>query len=173
MDIRGIGYLGFESPNIAAWRDYGPEVLGLAIAKSPEDEPESLYLRLDDRRYRFAFHPGPIDKLAYIGWEAPSTVAPSASTMIRPPPPQRAPPHPTFQDNPARSVQTSKAARVLAKINPNDHDVHRSVPFSLKPIAIPTDPGERGGPSHNQKPPTRSGAPPKTRSGTMVATGGS
>lgn len=70
MDIRGIGYLGFESPNIAAWREYGPEVLGLAVAKSPEEEPESLYLRLDDRRYRFAFQPGPIDKLAYIGWEA-------------------------------------------------------------------------------------------------------
>ncbi len=69
MDIRGIGYLGFESPNIDAWRSYGPEVLGLAIAPSPEDEPEALYLKMDDRRYRFAFQPGPIDKLAYIGWE--------------------------------------------------------------------------------------------------------
>src|ERR1700738_3048283 len=64
--------------------------------------------------------------------------------------PQRPPRHPTSQNNPARSVQTSKAARVLAKINPNDNDVHRPVPFSLKPIAILTDPGERGGPSHNQ-----------------------
>jgi hypothetical protein len=45
--------------------------------------------------------------------------------------PHRAPPHP--------------AARVLAKINPNDNDVHRPVPFSLKTIAILTDPGERGG----------------------------
>jgi 2,3-dihydroxybiphenyl 1,2-dioxygenase len=70
MDIRGIGYLGFESPNIAAWRDYGPNVLGLGIGVSPPDEPDSLYLRMDDRRYRFAFQPGPIDKLAYIGWEA-------------------------------------------------------------------------------------------------------
>jgi hypothetical protein len=70
MDIRGIGYLGFESPNIAAWRSYGPEVLGLGVATAPEDEPDSLYLRLDDRRYRFAFQPGPIDRLTYIGWEA-------------------------------------------------------------------------------------------------------
>jgi hypothetical protein len=59
--------------------------------------------------------------------------------------PHRAPPHPASQNNPARSVQTSKAARVLAKINPNDNDVHRPVPFSLKTIAILTDPGERGG----------------------------
>ncbi len=75
MDIRGIGYLGFESPNIDAWRTYGPEVLGLAIAPSPEDEPDSLYLRMDDRRYRFAFQPGPIDKLTYIGWECVNRIA--------------------------------------------------------------------------------------------------
>src|SRR5690606_10616595 len=75
MDIRGIGYLGFESPNIEAWRSYGPEVLGLAIAPSPEDEPEALYLKMDDRRYRFAFQPGPIDKLTYIGWECINRIA--------------------------------------------------------------------------------------------------
>src|ERR1700733_282032 len=75
MDIRGIGYVGFESPNIDAWRDYGPNVLGMGLGPSPEDEPDSLYLRMDDRRYRFAFHPGPIDKLAYIGWEAVGRVA--------------------------------------------------------------------------------------------------
>ena len=70
MDIRGIGYLGFESPNIDQWREYGPKILGLAIGEAPEGDPQSLFLRLDDRRYRLAFHPGPVDKLAYIGWEA-------------------------------------------------------------------------------------------------------
>jgi 2,3-dihydroxybiphenyl 1,2-dioxygenase len=75
MDIRGIGYVGFESAEISAWRDYGPQVLGMGVAASPEDEPDSLYLRMDDRRYRLAFHPGPIDKLAYIGWEAIGRVA--------------------------------------------------------------------------------------------------
>jgi hypothetical protein len=54
-----------------------------------------------------------------------------------------------MQMHPTR-YETSKAARVLAKINPHDTDVHRSVPFTLKPIAIPTDPGGEGGPSHNQ-----------------------
>ena len=70
MDIIGIGYLGFESPNIDAWRDYGPHVLGLGIGATPESDPDSLYLRTDDRRHRLAFHPGPIDRVAYIGWEA-------------------------------------------------------------------------------------------------------
>ncbi|MFN3725935.1 MAG: VOC family protein [Allosphingosinicella sp.] len=70
MDILGIGYLGFESAKIDEWRDYGPNVLGLGIAPSPESDPESLFFKLDDRRYRMAFHPGPLDQLAYIGWEA-------------------------------------------------------------------------------------------------------
>lgn len=70
MDIIGIGYLGFESTKLDEWRDYGPNVMGFEIANSPEADPDSLYFRTDDRRHRLAFHPGKIDRLAYIGWEA-------------------------------------------------------------------------------------------------------
>jgi hypothetical protein len=70
MDIIGIGYLGFESTQLDEWRSYGPEVLGFQIGRSPEADAESLYFRIDDRRHRFAFHPGKVDRLAYIGWEA-------------------------------------------------------------------------------------------------------
>ncbi len=70
MDILGIGYLGFESAKIDEWRDYGPNVLGFGIAASPASDPDSLFFRMDDRRYRMAFHPGEIDRLAYVGWEA-------------------------------------------------------------------------------------------------------
>jgi 2,3-dihydroxybiphenyl 1,2-dioxygenase len=69
VDINGIGYLGFESTKLDEWRGYGPEVMGFQIAKI-EADPASLYFKLDDRRHRFAFHPGKIDRLAYIGWEA-------------------------------------------------------------------------------------------------------
>jgi 2,3-dihydroxybiphenyl 1,2-dioxygenase len=69
VDINGIGYLGFESTKLDEWRSYGPEVMGFQIAKI-EADPASLYFKLDDRRHRFAFHPGKIDRLAYIGWEA-------------------------------------------------------------------------------------------------------
>ena len=69
MDIIGIGYLGFESAKLDEWRSYGPEVMGFQVAKV-ESDPSSLYFKLDDRRHRFAFHPGKIDRLAYIGWEA-------------------------------------------------------------------------------------------------------
>ena len=69
MDIIGIGYLGFESTCIDAWRDYGPQVLGMGIGSNPLADADSLYLRSDDRRHRIALHPGSIDRVAYIGWE--------------------------------------------------------------------------------------------------------
>jgi 2,3-dihydroxybiphenyl 1,2-dioxygenase len=70
MDICGIGYIGFESPDLDAWRDYGPNVMGMGIGKNPENDPDSLYLRMDDRRWRIALHKGEIDRVAYFGWEA-------------------------------------------------------------------------------------------------------
>ena len=70
MDIIGIGYLGFEATDLDAWRDYGPSVMGFGMSKNPDGDPDSVYFRIDDRRHRFAFHPGDVDRLAYIGWEA-------------------------------------------------------------------------------------------------------
>ena len=70
MDIIGIGYLGFETTQLEAWRTYGPEVMGFQVGRTPESDPRSLYFKLDDRRHRIALHPGRIDRLAYIGWEA-------------------------------------------------------------------------------------------------------
>ena len=55
MDLCGIGYIGFETPAIDAWRDYGPSVMGFGIGKNPENDTDSLYLRMDDRRWRLAF----------------------------------------------------------------------------------------------------------------------
>lgn len=69
MEITGLGYLGFESPDPAAWRTYGPNVIGFGLAPSPDDEPDSVFLRMDDRAHRIVIRPGPIDQLAYIGWE--------------------------------------------------------------------------------------------------------
>jgi 2,3-dihydroxybiphenyl 1,2-dioxygenase len=70
VDIIGIGYLGFETANLDAWREYGPQVMGFQTGPAPEGDQDSLYFRMDDRRHRIAFHPGKIDRLAYIGWEA-------------------------------------------------------------------------------------------------------
>ncbi len=71
MDILGIGYLGFETTSPETWREYGIDVLGLAPGQKQDGAPGAVYLRMDDADYRFAFHPGPMDRIAYIGWEVP------------------------------------------------------------------------------------------------------
>ena len=63
---------------------------------------------------------------------------------------QRSPPKSPPQNNPAGGVHPHQAARVLAKIDAENHDIHRSAPLS-KPTAILPDRRERGGPSHNHK----------------------
>ncbi|MGX1675490.1 VOC family protein [Streptomyces sp. NPDC055400] len=68
MDILGIGYVGVESPNYRDWLTFGPEVLGFGLAPAREGD-ETVFLRMDDRRYRIAVHPGESEQLAYIGWE--------------------------------------------------------------------------------------------------------
>lgn len=75
MDIIGVGYLGYETPSIEAWREYAPNVLGMGVGVSPEGDKESLYLRMDDRRFRLALHPGKVDRVAYVGWEAKGRLA--------------------------------------------------------------------------------------------------
>lgn len=70
MDIIGIGYLGFETTKIDEWRNYGPQVMGFQVGTPPAATPDAVVFRLDDRRHRLTFHPGQIDRLLYIGWEA-------------------------------------------------------------------------------------------------------
>src|ERR1700682_4571307 len=47
----------------------------------------------------------------------------------------RTAPHPTPQNNPARRVQTRQAARVLAQIDPQNHDIHWSAPLPLAKVS--------------------------------------
>src|SRR5437763_1312231 len=67
MKVRAVGYVGAESPEAKQWEEFGPEVLGLQRVDG--DVPDTVYLRMDDRHHRLAVHPGPKDRLAYLGWE--------------------------------------------------------------------------------------------------------
>jgi 2,3-dihydroxybiphenyl 1,2-dioxygenase len=80
MDIRGLGYVGINSPNFKEWETWGPKVIGFGIGDpmptvSALDRPAgqrddgTIYLRMDDRRWRLAIHPAERDEIAYIGWE--------------------------------------------------------------------------------------------------------
>ncbi|MCU1360030.1 MAG: glyoxalase/bleomycin resistance protein/dioxygenase [Ilumatobacteraceae bacterium] len=80
MEIRALGYLGISSPNAAKWATWGPEIMGFgtndpmpavsAVTNDDIDDDGTVYLRMDDRRWRIAVHPGEREgELAYVGWE--------------------------------------------------------------------------------------------------------
>ena len=66
--ISNLAYAGFTSPDAHEWRSFGPEVLGLQLVDGgAADGP--VRLRLDERAWRIAIHPGDTDDVAYYGWE--------------------------------------------------------------------------------------------------------
>ena len=61
MSIRSLGYLRFESTNVAAWREYGLKVLGMVEGSGSVDG--ALYMRMDDFPARLVIVPGDHDRL--------------------------------------------------------------------------------------------------------------
>lgn len=68
MGIRSLGYLRVEATDMAAWREYGLKVLGMVEGKG--ENPDALYLRMDDFPARLVISPGDADRLTTTGWEA-------------------------------------------------------------------------------------------------------
>jgi 3,4-dihydroxy-9,10-secoandrosta-1,3,5(10)-triene-9,17-dione 4,5-dioxygenase len=67
MGIRSLAYLRIEATDMAAWRKYGLEVLGMIEGKG--SNPDALYLRMDDFPARLVIVPGEQDQLQVSGWE--------------------------------------------------------------------------------------------------------
>src|SRR5688500_13524715 len=65
--IRGLGYLRVQTRHIDRWRELAIDSLGFAEGSGPD--PDGLYLRMDERRYRLALLPGDADRVLAIGWE--------------------------------------------------------------------------------------------------------
>ncbi|GAA5112052.1 iron-dependent extradiol dioxygenase HsaC [Haloechinothrix salitolerans] len=67
MGIRSLGYLRIEATDMPAWREYGLKVLGMVEGSG--DDPDALYLRMDDFPARLVIVPGDADRLSAVGWE--------------------------------------------------------------------------------------------------------
>ena len=65
--IASPGYLRIESPDVAAWREFGVKVLGMVEGHGPD--PGAVYLRMDDFPARLVVVPGEADRLLASGWE--------------------------------------------------------------------------------------------------------
>jgi 3,4-dihydroxy-9,10-secoandrosta-1,3,5(10)-triene-9,17-dione 4,5-dioxygenase len=65
--IASLGYLRIESPDVAAWREFGVKVLGMVEGRGPDGG--ALYLRMDEFPARLVIVPGEADRLLASGWE--------------------------------------------------------------------------------------------------------
>ncbi|MFI5317229.1 MAG: VOC family protein [Myxococcota bacterium] len=60
-----LGYLGLEVSDLAAWRAFAREIVGLEVVDGASD---SCFLRMDYWNHRIALHRGDADDLAYLGF---------------------------------------------------------------------------------------------------------
>ncbi|WP_304117497.1 biphenyl-2,3-diol 1,2-dioxygenase [Mycolicibacterium bacteremicum] len=65
--IKSLGYVTVQAADTARWRQFAFEVLGFASGSGPD--PDSLYLRMDERAARIIVSPGDTDKIVTVGWE--------------------------------------------------------------------------------------------------------
>ncbi len=68
MNVRSLGYVFIESINPSQWLEFGTEVLGMMPATTMP-EGDTIYLKMDERPFRYAIVPGESDRLKLIGWE--------------------------------------------------------------------------------------------------------
>ena len=66
MAVASLGYLVIESTDLAAWRKFAGDQLGFMVKDAPEG---GLWLRTDDRPFRFLVVPGTKDAFFSAGWE--------------------------------------------------------------------------------------------------------
>ena len=68
MDVRSLGYVVIESTDPAKWLDYGTNILGLMVAPNMPDDG-NVYLKMDERPFRFMITKSDQDRLQLCGWE--------------------------------------------------------------------------------------------------------
>jgi 3,4-dihydroxy-9,10-secoandrosta-1,3,5(10)-triene-9,17-dione 4,5-dioxygenase len=78
VSVRGLGYVGLETPDLPAWSAFATDVLGLMVA--PHSRDDVLQLKIDDRPHRFTVVSGERDRMAYAGWEVRDGAALDALT---------------------------------------------------------------------------------------------
>ena len=64
-----LGYIGIEATDLAAWQRFGVDLLGLQLAHG---DGQTLRLRMDGKVHRWIVQQGPLDDLAFSGYECAS-----------------------------------------------------------------------------------------------------
>jgi 2,3-dihydroxyethylbenzene 1,2-dioxygenase len=67
--VTELGYVGISARNIAAWKTYAAEIVGMEVFD--EGECDRFYLRMDTWHHRIVVHAGDVDDYCYAGWRVP------------------------------------------------------------------------------------------------------
>ncbi|MGO0693105.1 VOC family protein [Pseudomonas guariconensis] len=73
MDIRGLGYVTVRSSDLAQWRHYASQVLGMMVVE--DERGECLFLKMDERPYRILVQHSAQDGFGACGWEVAGQAA--------------------------------------------------------------------------------------------------
>lgn len=75
LPLGGLGYVGVAAPDPARWREFALGVCGLVPSATPPGPRDgTLFLKMDDRQWRIAVHPGDTAELRYLGFETPDAL---------------------------------------------------------------------------------------------------
>jgi len=74
MNVKSLAYVVVQSTDLSKWLDYGVNVCGMMQAPSIASD-NSVYLKMDQRTFRYLVVPGPFDGLLYAGWKLENEAA--------------------------------------------------------------------------------------------------
>jgi 3,4-dihydroxy-9,10-secoandrosta-1,3,5(10)-triene-9,17-dione 4,5-dioxygenase len=74
MNVKSLGYLVVQSTDLAKWLDYGTKVCGMMESPSMP-KGDAVYLKMDQRTFRYMVVPGEFDGLLYAGFQLENEAA--------------------------------------------------------------------------------------------------
>lgn len=74
MQVKSLGYVVIGSTDLDKWKTYGTEVCGMMLSPSTPDNG-SIYLKMDQRPFRYQVVPAEFDGLLFAGWDLGSEAA--------------------------------------------------------------------------------------------------
>ncbi|RKF38373.1 VOC family protein [Paraburkholderia fungorum] len=72
IDVRALGYVVVQSADASTWRGYAENVLGMQVQDATEG---ALYVKMDERDFRYLIVPGDADRYFASGWELADAAA--------------------------------------------------------------------------------------------------
>ena len=72
IDVRALGYIVVQSADVDTWRGYAENVLGMQAQDATDG---ALYVKMDERDFRYLIVPGDADRYFATGWELADAAA--------------------------------------------------------------------------------------------------